>query len=195
GLDPVRDDFVELSLRGYERDARTQARDHSITATAALLHFALRERDRFPNIDTVRKHVALQTEDRNRKLEVRRHNSDHGVTAAVQEQRFSDKHWIGIETPFPESLADHDDVVVTNPFLFAGERSSFDRLNSEQWKQRRSHHRAGNSFRNVSAAEVECGIVERREVGAALEFLLEIEELGRRTRDAIESHGRELFPD
>src|SRR4029453_14728047 len=74
------------------------------------------------------------------------------------------------------------------------ERGFFYWLGPEQWKKRRRYHGTANTLRNIATADVECLIIKRGEPCAALEFFLEIEKFRRRTRNAFEALGFELFP-
>src|SRR6202008_709107 len=99
---PIRDDGRQLRACLGQRDARLHSSDDAVAARAPGFQFVFRERNWLPNIDPLAERAALQIEDRQRKLELRRHDADDGQTAAVEGKLFADQLRIAIKTTLPE---------------------------------------------------------------------------------------------
>src|SRR4029077_3819177 len=144
-------------------------------------HFIFSERDWFPDFDALAKFSTLDIKKRQREFECRRHNSDDGECAPIQ-HHFAPEHGrIGIETAYPDSLADNYHVVVAESLLVGRKGAPMRWLNPEQGKQTWRNNCALNSFR-IAAGQVKGCIIKCRDLLEAMQLRFVIAKLGGRDR-------------
>ena len=122
------DDSLEFGLSLLRRNAGREPADHAVAAGAAPFHFGIGEAERLPDIGLLAELRAGNVEERERKLEARRHDPDDGEGAAVSHQFASENARVAIEFSPPEPFADHDDVVAADGAFFRTKSAAANRL-------------------------------------------------------------------
>lgn len=86
------------------------------------------------------------------KVEVLRHDPDHGPAAAFDHHRRAQDFRGAAEAPLPDAVAQNDDGVVARPVLFLGEPAA----------QRRTHSEYSQVIRGGSRSEHPFGVAAGR---------------------------------
>ena len=167
-------DRSQLRARLVERDAVAQSGEHP-KRSAAPIGGAIGQRQRDPRLGSCL--------PERREPERRRHDADHAIRLAVDDDRAPDHCRVAAETPDPQSVGEHDDAHVAGHVVF-GDRPANERSSAKHVEQRAGHlqrrHALGAPLSGQVGAPRLCGghPAERPRRAA------DIVEIGRRHRAA-----------
>ena len=121
--------------------------------------------------------------------EARRRDADDFIRLAVQPHALADDVRIGCESPGPQSVSEHDAMMLARLRLALRKRAAHDRPGAQQLKESRRHKKRGNLLGDVDAGQVGVPPLVHRPVPDGARLLAPLAKIRGRDVDPIEEVG------